>query len=210
MSTARRLRESRHRAHAASALVPRLSESQLSELLEIIQGIEDSFWHDSALADVCGRVGELLSPRQALDIIRDIESKPLRANALRAVAGHLDERLLGEALMLTDALHPSSTERFHRNVEVFLGGDRWSSEKLRVSWSPQVAALSALAPNAPPSFRAEIYEMWQEVLRRLAGEERKDSLTQLAMLSSVLDRQGGAPALVACARVVKDVTRWWP
>jgi hypothetical protein len=117
---------------------------------------------------------------EALEAARAIQNESSRAKALSSLARHFPE-ILSEALEATRAIQD---EYYRAN------------------------ALSGMIP--PLKSSSFDFSFWKESLHVLARRERKNLLTDISELSSVITALGGSEALAQTARAIQDVGRQWP
>ena len=158
-------------------------------------------------------------PRQALTYVRQMPDASARAEALAALAPHLEREALGEALAaargigdedaraealaaLAPYLEPEQRAQALGEALAAARGIGWEHARAR--------ALAALAPHLAALPRAHLYPLWAETLPILARRKRQNLLADLRALVPVLLALGGAEAVAETFRAIQDVGRWWP
>ena len=178
------------RARVLAALAPQLREGQreevLTEGLAAARAIWNERWRAHALAALAPQLagalrGEVLA--EGLAAAQAIEYEKPRAEALAALAPQLTGKLLSEGLAAAQAI-----------------GDE----------EDRACALAALAPQLGTLPFTAFYPLWRETLHYSATRSRRDLLSDLGALVSVIAALGGEEAVAETARAIQDVGRWWP
>src|SRR5262249_42620928 len=151
--------------------------------------------------------------------VKAIEKEYDRSEGLAALAPHLPESLLTQALETARAMEYESSRSVALAVLApHLQESLWSEvlvQTLEAATAIQdeysrSLALAALAPRLGTSEVSCLLPLWEQTLPILASRTRKDLLADLCSLLPIIVRLGGAQAVAETFRAIQDVGRWWP
>jgi hypothetical protein len=204
----------RWRAETLAALVPHLPEAHLPEALAVAEAFEDEGWLAEALAALAPHLPEALLP-EALAATQAFGEERWLAETLVALAPHLPEPLLAEALAEARTI---KDERWLSRtliglathlpppllVEGLAVGQSIRDERDR---APVLEAFAQRLAECPADLAIT---SWQATLPALASRRRRDLLSDLGSLRTLIMALGGEAAIHQAAAAMDDVGRWWP
>jgi hypothetical protein len=93
--------------------------------------------------------------------------------------------------------------------------EAWKDEALegmgRIEHAEEcVKLLADLITEHPRSALCKLYSLWCRLLSALAVHTRKELLSDLRALASVIHKRGGEEAITGVIHSIQDVGRWWP
>lgn len=204
------------RAIALSDLAPKLPEKLQAEVLQealvIARADEDDWSRAVTLSDLAPKLPPELLP-EALAAARAIQSECDRATALIALAFEMPE-VIPEALAATRAIQ-HRLARANALIDLVpklppeLLPEALAAARDIGSESARTKALIALASKLSKMQTAELYPLWQTILRSLSSQTRRDFLHDLLALASVICALGDREAVAEVLSAIQDVRRWW-
>jgi len=212
------------RAQAFAAVARRLPPDQrgpaLAALLDSIRAIPAESHRIFPLADLAELSPD---PGPAVDEALRLAPGGFRARALARVAAHLPAP--ARAAVLAQATTDAAGEAhpvFRRDAYVTIAvqhdrGDRAGPLIGALRAVPEmdrsvdnVFSLAQLVERFPDTPPEQLYETCSRLLRDRAGERRAAILRDLATLTPVLDRLGGARTLDGAVAAIIQVGQWFP
>jgi hypothetical protein len=158
----------------------------------------------------------LWSERQVLAYARQTPHPQQRAEALAALAPHLPEALLHDALQTARAIGSADykaralVELAPHLPEALLHDALQQAARAIGNESERSRAQSALAAQLDTNSLFSLYPLWAQALPILASRTRPDFLSDIRALLPVIVRLGGSQAATDIFLAIQDVGRWWP
>jgi hypothetical protein len=201
----REMPDDAQRAGAFSALVSRLNGEHLLEARDIARSGPDEQWRNTMQSAVAVQLAKVGRVEEALDEVAALSQEGWRAEALRQMAGFLTgEGPVKRALEIAATAPYGSLSRAD---VTWVGGGK---NTVQIDWSAQAAAVGAMAPRVPDRLKADLYDLFRQILQRLAGRGRGEFLISLDPLNAVIRRLAEDRASAAVSEAVIDAVRWWP
>ncbi len=179
----------KHRANALIQLVPHLPNRFIEQVIQDAKALEWQEWRVIAMTGMLPYVphewhSEMV--QEPLEMARKLSDKAERVALFVQVLPYLA---------------PSSYERICE--EALVAAREIDDQEKRF------AALSSLAPYLAELPLDVLVRLWRETLPRLVLRTRKDVLADIRAMQPVVARVWGDDGLVAVARAVLDVGRWF-
>jgi hypothetical protein len=163
LEIAHEIQDDHAKSRALAAIAPHLPENLLGEALKVVREIGVGDNRDEALESIASTLN---SPHVALEIAHEIRNDSIKSRALAAIAPHLPENLLGEALKVVreigvgdnrdEALESIASTLNNPHVALEIAHEiRNDSIKSR--------ALDAIVPHLPENLLGEALKVVHEI-----------------------------------------------